>query len=62
MGREVMRSLYAYTPYDETPRPAYVLHYDGRRWSPEGRALRRPDRLDGSCRRRDTMGRRADFP
>jgi hypothetical protein len=27
--------LYAYTPYDETPRPAYVLHYDGRRWTEE---------------------------
>lgn len=26
--------LYAYTPYDETPRPPYVLHFDGRRWSP----------------------------
>lgn len=27
--------LYVYTPYDETPRPAYVMHYDGSRWAPE---------------------------
>ena len=26
--------LYAYMPYDETPRPPYVLHFDGRRWTP----------------------------
>ncbi|MBS2015225.1 MAG: hypothetical protein JST00_20215 [Deltaproteobacteria bacterium] len=27
--------LYAYTPYDETPRPAYVQRFDGSRWAPE---------------------------
>jgi hypothetical protein len=26
--------LYAYMPYDETPRPPYVLHFDGRSWTP----------------------------
>lgn len=26
--------LYAYMPYDETPRPPYVMHFDGRRWAP----------------------------
>ncbi|MBX3191776.1 MAG: hypothetical protein KF819_32600 [Labilithrix sp.] len=26
--------LYAYMPYDESPRPAYVMRYDGARWSP----------------------------
>lgn len=27
--------LYAYTPYDESPRPAYLHRFDGQRWSPE---------------------------
>jgi len=27
--------LYAYTPYDESPRPAYLQRFDGARWSAE---------------------------
>jgi hypothetical protein len=26
--------LYAYTPYDESPRPPYVMHFDGQGWTP----------------------------